>query len=50
MMGPWLIYGSRLNRAAMALFDGAPQTRAFGEFVAAAGVTQLGVRVLDGEL
>ena len=37
MMGPWLIYGSRLNRAAMALFDGAPQTRAFGERHAAGG-------------
>ena len=43
MMGPWLIYGALLNRAAMAVFDGAPQGRPFGEFVAAAGVTQLGV-------
>ncbi len=43
MMGPWLIYASLINRAAMALFEGAPQGRAFGEFVGAAGVTMLGV-------
>ena len=43
MMGPWLIYASLVNRAAMALFDGAPTGRAFGEFVQRAGVTMLGV-------
>lgn len=43
MMGPWLIYASLINRAAMALFDGAPTGRAFGEFVQRAGVTMLGV-------
>ena len=43
MMGPWLIYASLVNRAAMALFDGAPTGRAFGEFVRRAGVTMLGV-------
>ena len=43
MMGPWLIYASLINRAAMALFDGAPTGREFGEFVQRAGVTMLGV-------
>ena len=43
MMGPWLIYASLINRASMALFDGAPTGREFGMFVEAAGVTMLGV-------
>ena len=43
MMGPWLIYASLINRAAMALFDGAPTGRPFGQFVQDAGVTMLGV-------
>lgn len=43
MMGPWLIYASLINRGTVALFEGAPQSRAFGEFVSAAGVTMLGV-------
>lgn len=43
MMGPWLIYASLLNRAAIALFDGAPHTVEFTRFVADAGVTMLGV-------
>ena len=43
MMGPWLIYASLVNGAAMALFDGAPTGRAFAEFVQRAGVTMLGV-------
>jgi len=43
MMGPWLTYASLVNGAAMALFVGDPQRRGFGEFVAKAGVTILGV-------
>jgi len=43
MMGPWLIYASLMNRAAFALYDDAPNTRGFCEFVEAAGVTMLGV-------
>lgn len=43
MMGPWLIYASLLNGAAMALYDDAPTTRGFVEFVEQAGVTMLGV-------
>lgn len=43
MMGPWLIYAALVNGATIALHGGAPQTRAFGEFVRDAGVTMLGV-------
>jgi acetyl-CoA synthetase len=43
MMGPWLTYASLVNGAAMALYVGATQRRAYGEFVAEAGVTMLGV-------
>ncbi len=43
MMGPWLTYASLVNRGTMALYVGDPQGRAFGEFVARADVTSLGV-------
>ncbi|MFV1999142.1 MAG: AMP-binding protein [Acidimicrobiia bacterium] len=43
VMGPWLIYASLLNGAAMALYDDAPTTRGFVEFVEDAGVTMLGL-------
>ncbi len=43
MMGPWLVYASLINRAVMALFEGAPSERAFGQFVQDAGVTMLGL-------
>ncbi|MGB5815126.1 MAG: AMP-binding protein [Thermoanaerobaculia bacterium] len=43
MMGPWLIYASLLNGAAMALWEGAPTGRDFGRFVKQAGVTIMGV-------
>jgi acetyl-CoA synthetase len=43
MMGPWLIYASLLNGAALALYDDAPTTRGFVEFVERTGVTMLGV-------
>jgi len=43
MMGPWLIYASLLNRAAMTLFEGAPHGPGFVEFVRAAGVNMLGL-------
>jgi len=43
MMGPWLIYASLLNGAAMALYDDAPTTRGFVEFIEDAGVTMLGL-------
>lgn len=42
-MGPWLIYASLLNGASIALYDDAPTTRGFVEFVERAGVTMLGV-------
>ncbi len=43
MMGPWLIYASLLNGAAIALYDGSPLERGFVELVQAARVTMLGV-------
>ncbi|PSB05246.1 AMP-binding protein [Merismopedia glauca] len=43
MMGPWSIYASFINRATLALYDDSPTTRAFGEFIQAAGVTMLGL-------
>jgi len=43
VMGPWLIYAALLNGAAMALYDDAPTTRGFVEFVEDAGVTMLGL-------
>ncbi len=43
MMGPWLIYASLINGAAMALYEGAPTGPGFARFVAGAGVTMLGV-------
>ncbi len=42
-MGPWLVFGALLNRCAMALFQGPPLGRPFGDFVSAARVTMLGV-------
>jgi acetyl-CoA synthetase len=43
MMGPWLVFASLLNKAAMGLFDGAPTGREFGCFVQNAKTTMLGV-------
>ncbi len=43
MMGPWLIYASLLNGAAMALYEGTPGSEGFARFVGDAGVTMLGV-------
>ncbi len=43
MMGPWLIYAALLNNASLALYDDVPTGAGFVQFVAAAGVTVLGV-------
>ncbi|MGH2412413.1 MAG: AMP-binding protein, partial [Microcystaceae cyanobacterium] len=43
MMGPWLIYASLINQAALALYYGAPTAREFGQFVQDARVNMLGV-------
>lgn len=43
MMGPWLLYASLLNDAAVALFEGSPTGREFCDFVERSGVTMLGV-------
>jgi len=42
MMGPWLIFATLMNRAAMGLFYGAPTGRQFGQFVQDARATMLG--------
>ena len=42
-MGPWLVFAALLNGAAIALFNGPPLARPFGEFVDAARVTMLGL-------
>jgi acetyl-CoA synthetase len=43
MMGPWLIFASLINRAAMGLYYGAPTGREFARFVQDARATVLGV-------
>lgn len=43
MMGPWLIYATFMNRAAMALFEGAPAGESWASFVREANITVLGV-------
>ncbi|MEA3213396.1 MAG: acetyl-CoA synthetase [Chthoniobacter sp.] len=43
MMGPWLIFASLMNRAAMGLYYGTPTGRPFGQFVQEAKATMLGV-------
>lgn len=43
MMGPWLIYAALLNQATLAIYDGLPTERPFGEFIQKAKVTVLGV-------
>lgn len=43
MMGPWLIFAALMNKGTLALYDGAPQTRGFGEFIQNAKVQMLGV-------
>lgn len=43
MMGAWLTFATFLNRGTMALFEGSPTGRPFGEFIERARVTVLGV-------
>lgn len=43
MMGPWLIFASLINKATIALYDGTPNDRRFGEFIQNIKVTHLGV-------
>ena len=43
VMGPWLIYASLMNKATMALYEGAPTGDGFARFVGQAGVSILGV-------
>ncbi|MFQ5792044.1 MAG: AMP-binding protein, partial [Acidobacteriota bacterium] len=43
MMGPWLIYATFINKATMALYEGAPTGEGFTGFVKDSKVTVLGV-------
>jgi len=43
MMGPWLIFASLMNRAAIGLYTGAPTGHEFCQFVQDANATMLGV-------
>jgi acetyl-CoA synthetase len=43
MMGPWLVYASLLNKAAIALYVGMPVGEGFTKFVHKSGVNVLGV-------
>jgi len=43
MMGPWLIFACLLNKATLALYNGATNSKKFGLFIQHAGVTVLGV-------
>ena len=43
MMGPWLIYASLINKAAIALFEGSPMSDNFGKFIQDARVSMLGI-------
>jgi acetyl-CoA synthetase len=43
MMGPWLVFAALINKAAVALYYGAPMGKGFGQFVQNAEVTMLGV-------
>lgn len=43
MMGPWLVFAALINRATIALYDGAPTTVGFAQFVEQANVTMLGL-------
>ena len=43
MMGPWLIFAALINKATIAIFDGPPTHREFGQFVERAGVNILGL-------
>jgi acetyl-CoA synthetase len=43
MMGPWLVFAGLINRATVALYEGAPTGEGFARFVERAGVTMLGL-------
>ena len=43
MMGPWLVFATFINKATIALYNGAPMGEGFGAFVQNTNVTMLGV-------
>ncbi len=43
MMGPWLVFTALINKASIALYEGTPIEKGFGNFVEKEKVTMLGV-------
>lgn len=43
MMGPWLVFATLINKAAMGLYYGSPSQKEFGSFVEQAKVNMLGI-------
>src|SRR3989338_6302264 len=43
IMGPLMIYSAMINNASMAIYNGTPNSREFGQFIQDANVTMLGV-------
>ncbi len=43
VMGPWLIFASLINEAAMAIYEGKPTDKAFGKFLKETKVNVLGI-------
>lgn len=43
MMGPWLIFATLINNATMALYQGVPNGKGFGQFIQDHKITHLGV-------
>ncbi len=43
MMGPWLIFSTMINGGTIALFEGSPLDKAFGQFIQDARVNMLGI-------
>lgn len=43
MMGPWMIFACFINKATLAIFEGSPNGKSFGEFIQNNKVTILGV-------
>ena len=43
MMGPWLIFATLINNATMALYEGVPNGKGFGQFIQDHKITHLGV-------
>lgn len=43
MMGPWLVFATLINKGTIAIYEGSPLYRSYGEFIQNAKVNMLGV-------